>query len=318
MASQFKGVVKVTALQLKELIANGFITVDDVVHIYQPNNFLYITDESGVDEQLSSTSTNPVENRVITLALDSKADKTNVYTKSETDDTFLNIKPDKTNELINNNDKINLKYIPDVILGQLKFGGLARPIYAAGVEDEYINFRFSNDAKIQLGLDVSEQTLRLQDIDVNKWEGLYFIVARYDNHDATSNWDVKTGESTIINLTIGDWLLSTGAVNEGGVNWQKVDNTDAVQSVAGKTGAIELNIDDISGLTEALNKKVNLNKTEGSLADISAYADGSNDSGLVFNSSSNNNKYLINRNYSKNSLEIKHTVDSFINLPILL
>jgi hypothetical protein len=40
----------------------------------------------------------------------------------------------------------------------------------------------------------------------------------------------------------GDWAVSNG------VSWDKIDNTDAVQSVAGRTGAVTLSSADISGL----------------------------------------------------------------------
>jgi hypothetical protein len=40
----------------------------------------------------------------------------------------------------------------------------------------------------------------------------------------------------------GDWAVSNG------VSWDKIDNTDAVQSVAGRTGAVTLSSSDISGL----------------------------------------------------------------------
>ncbi len=48
-----------------------------------------------------------------------------------------------------------------------------------------------------------------------------------------------------IDYGVGDWIISNGTV------WEKVDNTDAVVSVAGRIGAINLFQADISGLTTA-------------------------------------------------------------------
>lgn len=46
---------------------------------------------------------------------------------------------------------------------------------------------------------------------------------------------------------IGDWAVSSGTT------WDKVDNTDAVQSVAGRTGAVTLTVSDVSGAAPLAN-----------------------------------------------------------------
>lgn len=56
----------------------------------------------------------------------------------------------------------------------------------------------------------------------------YVSVAGSTNIDGITDWQV------------GDMLLFNGTA------WQKVDNTDAVTSVAGKTGAVTLNLDDLT------------------------------------------------------------------------
>lgn len=48
---------------------------------------------------------------------------------------------------------------------------------------------------------------------------------------------------------VGDWLVATAS------GWGKIDNVDAVKSVNGKTGFVELGINDISGLHEAIDSK---------------------------------------------------------------
>jgi len=62
--------------------------------------------------------------------------------------------------------------------------------------------------------------------------GFYYIVgvAGATNLDGITDWQV------------GDWLLFNGA------NWQKIDQTNLVTSVAGRTGAVTLSTSDISGL----------------------------------------------------------------------
>ena len=62
--------------------------------------------------------------------------------------------------------------------------------------------------------------------------GYYYIVATAGS----------TNLNGITDWQIGDWLLFNGSV------WQKIDQTNLVTSVAGRTGAVTLSTSDISGL----------------------------------------------------------------------
>lgn len=64
-------------------------------------------------------------------------------------------------------------------------------------------------------------------------QGDYYVVSvtGTTNLDGVTDW------------TVGDWALFNGTI------WQKLDQTDVVISVAGKTGVVTLNNTDISGLT---------------------------------------------------------------------
>jgi len=71
--------------------------------------------------------------------------------------------------------------------------------------------------------------------------------------------------------TQGDWAIFNGSA------WEKVDNTDLVTSVAGRTGAITLTTADVSGLgTIATQASSNVSITGGSITGITdlAVADG--------------------------------------------
>lgn len=72
-------------------------------------------------------------------------------------------------------------------------------------------------------------------------KGIYYVVS-------------TSGSFASIDFTVGDWIISNG------IAWEKVDNTDAVSSVAGKTGVVLLDKSDV-GLsnvdnTSDLNKPV--------------------------------------------------------------
>jgi hypothetical protein len=86
---------------------------------------------------------------------------------------------------------------------------------------------------------------------------------------------VGTSGSTSLNgitdWVVGDWLIFNGSV------WQKIDTTDLVVSVAGRTGAVTLTTADVSGLgTIATQASSNVSITGGSITGITdlAVADG--------------------------------------------
>ena len=81
----------------------------------------------------------------------------------------------------------------------------------------------------------------------------------------------STNLNGITTWTQGDWAIFNGTA------WEKVDNTDLVTSVAGRTGAITLTTADISGLgTIATQAASNVSITGGSITGITdlAVADG--------------------------------------------
>jgi hypothetical protein len=80
-----------------------------------------------------------------------------------------------------------------------------------------------------------------------------------------------TNLNGITTWTQGDWAIFNGSA------WEKVDNTDLVTSVAGRTGAITLTTADIGGLgTIATQASSNVSITGGSITGITdlAVADG--------------------------------------------
>jgi len=81
----------------------------------------------------------------------------------------------------------------------------------------------------------------------------------------------STNLNGITTWTQGDWVIFNGTT------WEKVDNTDLVTSVAGRTGAITLTTADIGGLgTIATQASSNVSITGGSITGITdlALADG--------------------------------------------
>ena len=153
--------------------------------------------------------------------------------------------------LLDENNKINSTYLPDTILGQMVFGGT---FSQAEYIDTDIHILFSdNGIKVLKLLGAADQGFTEHPcgtwVGSFKPEGLYFICSHpakfYDYYDNKE-----------ISFQVGDWLVYVGS----GRGWQKIDNTDAVQSVNGKTGAVKLTAGDV-GAVGSINGKLKPDKT---------------------------------------------------------
>ena len=104
--------------------------------------------------------------------------------------------------------KIPASYIPDVLMGQVMYGGTVNKSAVATL---------SSDAKTRLGTTSNTVTLtnNTSTYGYTVCEGMYFIA---------SEGGTVCGQS----LLTGDWLISTGT------SWTKIDNTDAVTGVKGE------------------------------------------------------------------------------------
>lgn len=139
----------------------------------------------------------------------------------------------KHEEIFDDNGDILSSKLPDVVLGQLKFGGL---IGAAGVSVDTVPIKVkpSEKYKKHFGLD-SDAAFSVNETDflATNREGWYFIVGSIAaGVPPKFTWND-------VSYSVGDWFLSTGS------EWVKIDNTDAVTSVADKTGAVT--VEDITG-----------------------------------------------------------------------
>lgn len=128
---------------------------------------------------------------------------------------------------LDDNGKIYLEDLPDVILGQLVYGGTVT--YTEGK----IVATLSTNAKTKLN--IMSDTINLENLATSTtnygWqqcEGLYFI-AKPNNSFAFANSVYY----------VGDWLVATAS------NWSKIQNTDAVVSVNGQTGNVVLTQNDV-------------------------------------------------------------------------
>ena len=131
------------------------------------------------------------------------------------------------------NGKIVLSQIPDAVYGNVLYGGN----FVYSTESQSHAVYPSSSLKARLGItgsviDLSENATGSQGGSIPTYgygelEGVYFI-CQIQGTGVTSF--AFAGEE----FEIGDWVISTG---EG---WQKVDNTDAVTSVNGQIGDVNI------------------------------------------------------------------------------
>ena len=133
---------------------------------------------------------------------------------------------------LDNNAKIGLAQIPDTILGQVEYLG---------------QWDASTGA-------VSSPNLR-SPADRAYRKGDYFVCSAAGNKvpKADGTLGFITGD---LDYAVGDWLIYT-------TEWEKVDNTDAVTSVCGRTGAVTVSKADV-GLANVVNSGKDTNPTSGS------------------------------------------------------
>ena len=186
--------------KVQSLETAGFIKIGDVT-----------TEIGKLGGSASSASSNKVQVTVTT-----KGGQVNTVSVNESGlTTALSGKADLEN------GKIKESQLPDVVLGQMVFGGLISWDEAATA---WVIDTPSDGLVLRIGEEVSTGTF-LSELNEENLSGVYFICST--NGGTDWSLDVDTPD-----VTVGDWFVYTGS------RWAKVDNTDAVASVAGLTGTI--------------------------------------------------------------------------------
>ena len=129
---------------------------------------------------------------------------------------------------LDENLKIVLSQIPDFVLGQMINGGTVNASTAVAT--------LTSKAKSRLGTGSATITLTNNTAVITGYlanENIYYVTS-------------AGGYFAGIAFNVGDWLVATAS------GWGKIDNTDAVSSVAGKTGVVTLTKSDV-GLGNVAN-----------------------------------------------------------------
>ena len=207
----------------------------------------------------------------------------------------LDVDPDGVNNLIENN-KINIIYVPDILLGQMLYAGTFVPSTAVAT--------LTTNAKTKLGTSDNTITLTNDTTDITGYEaneGNFYLAS-------------ADGTFASIDFLVGDWLVSTGS------GWIKIDNTDAVTGVKGneesayRIGNVNITADNV--LPTQTNNNGKYLKTNGTTcswenADALPSQTGNNGKFLTTNGTDLSwsdlpeyNKYLKNYGTGVNSMAI--------------
>lgn len=138
---------------------------------------------------------------------------------------------------LNANGKIPSSYLPDTVAGQVVYLGVWNVITGSAISD-------------------------LRDPVGREFRSGDYMIASTNgaggNGNLVPNLNGAAGSATSsYSFTDGDWLICNGNA------WDKIDNSDAVISVAGRTGAVVLSASDV-GLDKVQNKTMDTTPQSGS------------------------------------------------------
>lgn len=167
---------------------------------------------------------------------------------------------------LDENSKIVSSQLPDYLLGQVMYGGNASTVATTTTVSPSDSLKAKKGTTatsisiVNSATSTVTNTYGWQDM-----EGVYFICQ-------------ASGTFAGISFDTGDWIISTGT------KWEKIDNTDAVKSVNGQTGVV--NITKVAEATQAdsVVKPFRVFATMGAISTDISY-NGSAERGIKFDES---------------------------------
>ena len=123
---------------------------------------------------------------------------------------------------LDSNSKIITSQLPDYLLGQVMYGGNASTVTTTTTISPSDSLKTKkNITATSISIVDSATSTTANTYGWQNMEGVYFICQ-------------ASGTFAGVSFETGDWIISTGA------KWEKIDNTDAVKSVNGQIGDVNL------------------------------------------------------------------------------
>ena len=139
------------------------------------------------------------------------------------------------------NGKIPVAYIPDVLLGQLMFGGLIFGDNTIKLTNNFKEIHYELNQYYASISNFGELTQHAINLNVDL-TGTFFIVSTTSQaaKDTLVDKSIEYSNGIIKDVSTGDWILGLSTSE-----WGKVDNTDSVKSVNGKVGEVSITRSDL-------------------------------------------------------------------------
>ena len=254
------------AINAKQLAAAKQSAIDAAkVTIQTSNGITGGSTSPGNSFTLSGVDASTTAKGVVQLATQ---DEVNTGTNTTKVVTPATLKKGKASGVasLDSDGKIIASQLPDYLLGQVMYGGNV-------VTDDSSTVGSYVSASLKEKLGITENSIQLSEeatggsatgtYGYEQLEGVYFICQSSMSFGG-------------IDFEVGDWLISTGE------SWQKIDNTDAVKSVNGKTGVVNITRVDEAGTADKVANSFELlgNDAKGNV--VEKKYDGSARSGILF------------------------------------
>lgn len=209
------------------------------------------TVSQGVNGGISATkktvrSASTSQTGVVQLATQEEVDGGTDKTKAVTPETLRKGKSSGVASL-DANGKVIASQLPDYLLGQVMYGGNASTVATTTTVSPSDSLKAKKNITatsisiVNSATSTAANTYGWQDL-----EGVYFICQ-------------ASGTFAEISFETGDWIISTGS------KWEKIDNTDAVKSVNGKTGVVTLTASDVGALPSSTTYVTSVNGQSGAV-----------------------------------------------------
>ena len=184
------------------------------------------TVSQGVNGGISATkktvrSASTTQTGVVQLATQEEVDGGTDKKKAVTPETLRKGKSSGVASL-DANGKVIASQLPDYLLGQVMYGGNASTVATTTIISPSDSLKAKkNITTTSISIENSATSTKDNTYGYKDMEGVYFIC------QASGTFAGNSFET-------GDWIISTGSA------WEKIDNTDAVTSVNGQTGNVNI------------------------------------------------------------------------------
>lgn len=142
------------------------------------------------------------------------------------------------------NSKIITSQLPDYLLGQVMYGGNASTVATTTIISPSDSLKTKkNITTTSISIENSATSTKDNTYGYKDMEGVYFIC------QASGTFAGNSFET-------GDWIISTGSA------WEKIDNTDAVTSVNGQIGDVNITKVDKAGTADKVAQALTIGPSE--------------------------------------------------------